>query len=73
LYKSLNEGVPLLDKSAELVTGDVHTIEVGEAVESFHFFDLELDLSPCRLVVFILQVSKADLVNTTTQAVSCDL
>ena len=73
LHERLNEGVPLLHKGAELIAGDVHTIEVGEAVESLHFFDLELDLSPSRFVVFILQVSEVDIENATTQAVSCDL
>jgi hypothetical protein len=46
--------VPLLHESAEFVACDVHSIEVGECVESFNFFNLELDLSPCRFVVLIL-------------------
>jgi hypothetical protein len=46
--------VPLLHESAEFVACNVHSIEVSECVESFHFFNLELDLSPCRLMVLIL-------------------
>lgn len=54
LDESLDECVPLLHESAEFVACDVHSIEVGECVESFNFFNLELDLSPCRFVVLIL-------------------
>lgn len=70
LYEGLDECVPLLDESAEFITGDVHSIEVGEAVESFHFFDLELDLSPGLLVVLVLQVSKTDLENASFERIS---
>ena len=73
LYEGLNEGVPLLDEGAELVTGHVEAVEVSIAVHALDFFDLELDLSPGILVVLILQVSESDFENTTTQAVSGDL
>jgi hypothetical protein len=46
LDESLDEGVPLLDEGAELIAGDVHTVEVGVAIVTLDFFALELDGSP---------------------------
>ena len=70
LNERLNEGVPLLDESAELVSGDIHTVEVSVAVESLDFFDLHLHLSPGVLVGLSVQVTQRYLENTTSQAVS---
>lgn len=41
LNESFNESVPFLNQSAELVSGDVHSVEVGVAIHSFYFFNLE--------------------------------
>ena len=46
---SVNEGLPLSDVLAELISGHVETVEVGQAVSSFDVFDAELDLSPKRI------------------------
>jgi len=73
LNESLNEGVPFLDKRAELVTGDVHTVEVGVAVETFDFLDLDLNLSPRGLVSLVVELTKRDGEDTTTKGVSGDL
>lgn len=43
---SVNEGLPLSDVLAELISGHVEAVEVGQAVSSFNVFDAELDLSP---------------------------
>jgi len=40
LDKSLNKGVPLLYKGAELITGDVHSVEVSVQIETFDFLAL---------------------------------
>lgn len=50
--------MPFLDNCAELVSGDVHTVEVGEAVETFNLFDLDLHLSPCLFVAISVKISK---------------
>jgi len=73
LNESLNEGVPFLDKRAKLVTGDVHTVEVGVAVETFDFLDLDLDLSPRNFVSLVVELTKRDGEDTTTEGVSSDL
>jgi len=62
--------VPLLDETAELVAGDVHTVEVGEAVEALDFLNLELDLSPCVLVSVVVQLTEGDGEDTATEGVS---
>ena len=72
LHKGLNERVPLLDQGAKLVAGHVESVEVGVAVHALHFFNLELDLSPGILVVFVLQVSERDFENAATERVSGD-
>ena len=58
LNESLDEGVPFLDKLAELITSDVHTVEVGVAVETFDFLALESYLSPCLLVSIVVEFTK---------------
>lgn len=58
LDESLNKGVPLLDEGAKLVAGDVHSVEVGVAVETLDFFNLELDLSPCDFMGVVVEFTK---------------
>lgn len=70
LHESLNQSVPFLDEGAQLVAGDVESIEVGIAVLSLYFLNLESDLSPGNFVVLILQVGKGNVEDTTTQTVS---
>jgi len=72
LNEALDEGVPLLDEGAELVTGDVHGIEVGVAVVSLHFFNFNLDLAPCLLVSLVLQISKGSFENAATERIGSD-
>ena len=70
LNVALNKGVPLLDHGASLVSGDVHTVEVGVAVESLNLIDLELKLSPVLGIGRVVAVSKGGGKNTTSQTVS---
>ena len=72
LNKGLNESVPLLDQGAEFISGHVHAIEVGVAVESLHFFDLYLHLSVGIICSILVQVSQRYLKNATFQTVSSD-
>lgn len=73
LDESLNDGVPLLNEGAELVTGDVHTVEVGEAIETLDFFDLDLNLSPCNLMSVVVELTKGNGEDTAAEGVSGDL
>ena len=67
---SLDERVPLFDHGASLVSGDVHTVEVGVAVKSLDLIDLELKLSPVLGIGRVVAVSKGGGENTTSQTVS---
>ena len=46
LAVGLDEGLPLADVLAQLVSGDVHAVETGSAVAAINVFNPELDLSP---------------------------
>lgn len=73
LNEGLDDGVPFLDKGGELIAGDVHTVEVGEAVEALNFLDLNLDLSPCGLVGVVVELTERDVEDTAAEGVSGDL
>jgi hypothetical protein len=74
LDESLNERVPLLDEGAHLVSGDGDTGEVGEAIESLNFLNLELDDSPCEIVlVLLVKISLGDLENAASERVGGDV
>ena len=64
---SLDKGMPFFDHGACLVSGDVHTIEVGVAIESLDFVNLEFKSSPCLSFCLIVAISERDSVNTTFQ------
>lgn len=70
LYESFNEWIPLLNHWAGFVSGNVHSVEIGVAVKSFNFINLELKLSPVGIVTFLVAVSKGDVENTTSQTIS---
>ena len=50
LDEALNERVPLLNEGAHLVSGDGESVEVGEALVSLNFLNLELDDSPGEIL-----------------------
>ena len=62
----LNESLPFAHKGAELVRGEGHAMEVGEAVLSLDLIDAEFDL-PERLLLILVEVSKGDLDNPTLE------
>lgn len=69
LNESLNEGVPLLDHGAGMVSGDIHSVEVGIAIISLDFIDLELHSSPGLVVGGIggiVAISKGQSEDTTS-------
>jgi len=54
LNERFDQSVPFLHKLAKLISGDAHSVEVGIAVESFDFFNLDLNLSPVFIVALVL-------------------
>ena len=74
LREGLDRGVPLLDEGAHLVSSDADTGEVGEAVESLDFLNLELDDSPGEIVlVLLVEIGVGDLEDTATEGVGGDV
>jgi len=68
----LDQGLPLADQRAELVCGEVHAVELGEAVPALNVLAFELDL-PEGLVLVLVQVGQRDLINPTLQTLGSDL
>ena len=65
---SLDEGLPLSYQRSELVRGEVHTVEVGEAGSARDFFDTETELSE-GLFVVLVQVGEGGLDDSSLQGV----
>jgi len=71
LTVSVNEGSPFSDKLAKLVSGHVHSMEVGHASSSLNIFDAELNSSPG--ILSVIQISEGSLNNSTLQGVRSNL
>lgn len=65
---SLNERLPLADEGAELVRGEVHAGEVGEAGAALDTVDLQLELAVSLLVVLV-EVGEGSLDDTALERV----
>ena len=72
LNESLDERMPFFHHGACLISGDVHTIEVGVAIHSFNFVDLKLKLSPGLGLRLVVAVSQGDADDTSSQGISGD-
>lgn len=62
--------LPLFDHGAHLVPGEVHAVEVGEAVFALHVLGDELELAKGHFIV--LQVGEAHLEDAALEAVGGD-
>lgn len=56
LYECLNECMPLLYHLACFIFGNVHTIEVGIAVKTFDFLNLELEPSVSAVLGIVVAI-----------------
>ena len=70
LNESLDERMPFLNHRACLISGDVHTIEIGVAIHSFNFIDLKLKLSPGLGLRLVVAVSQGDAHDTPSERIS---
>jgi hypothetical protein len=69
---SLYNRLTLLDETANLIACHIHTVEVGEAVESLDVLDAELDLTVSELLV-LLEVGKGDFYHASFETVGSNL
>lgn len=63
--EGFDQGLPLADEGAELVTSHVHAVEGGSAGSTLDVFDLELDLSPGHVVGVVLEVGQGHFDDTS--------
>merc|ERR1719322_335322 len=69
----LDEGLPLLHHRPQLVSGQAHAVEIGEAVLALNLLAHELELSERPLgVILVLQISKRDLIDAALEAIGGD-
>ena len=66
LDKSLNERLPFLNHRACFISGDIHSVEVREAVISLDFINLELELSKVLIFRFFVAIGKANVEDTSS-------
>ena len=65
--------LPLLDHGPQLVGGDIHAVEVGQAVLALDLLTDELELPEGPLgILVLLQVSQGHLVDAALQTVRRD-
>lgn len=67
----LNKGVPFLDHGTSFISRDVHSIEVGVAIKTFNFINLEFELSPGLGLSLVVAISKRDVEHTTFHVIRC--
>jgi hypothetical protein len=72
---SLDGGLPLADERAQLVPGDVHAVEVGEAGGAFDVLHHQSDLPVALLstLVALLEVSETGLDDAALQSLAGNL
>jgi hypothetical protein len=68
VHMGLNQRLPFANKRAELVGGEVHSVEVGQALSSNNVLNDESHLT-VSLVLILLEVGKRNLNNTTLEVV----
>ena len=71
---ALHQSLPLLDHGPQLVCGEVHAVEAGQAVLGLDILTDELELPVRPLgVILVLEISKRNLEDTTLQTLGGDL
>merc|ERR1719477_533692 len=69
----LDECLPLLHHGPQLVSGQAHAVEVGEAILALDLLAHKLELSERPLgVILVLQISKRDLVDAALETIGGD-
>lgn len=64
----LDQGLPLADERAQLVRGEVETVEVGQAVLALDLVDSQADLAE-RVVLILLEIGERNLEDTALESV----
>jgi len=70
---TFDQGLPLADQGAQLVTSHVHAVEVGEDVSSLNILSNQSDLAEGLAFITTVEFSEGDLEDTALQAFRGDL
>ena len=65
---SLDKGLALADEGSKLVRGEVHAVEVGEAVLALDLVDAKLDFAEVLLLILV-EIGERDLEDTAPEGV----
>jgi hypothetical protein len=65
----LDERVPLADERSQLIRGEVHAVEVGQAVGALDLLDAELELSVSIILSVRLEVTEGGLKHAAHEAI----
>ena len=69
----IDQSLPLLDHGAELVSGQVHAVEVGQAVLALNLLAEKTELFEGPLgILLALQIGQGDLVDASLQTIGGD-
>ncbi len=68
----LDQGLPLADERTQLVSGEIHAVEVGQSRPALDVLDLQDDLAE-RLVLILLEISQRNVYETSLQSIGGDL
>lgn len=69
---TLNNTLLLLDQTAKLITGHVHSVEIKETVVSLNILYTKLDLTVANFFILV-QVTERKLNNTSFESIRGDL
>ena len=74
LYRDIgfDEGLPFADQRAQLIGGEVETVEIGEAVLALDFVDAEFDFAEGVVFVF-LEVGEGNFEYSSFERIVCVL
>lgn len=70
--ESLDKRLPLADKRAELITGHIHAVEVGQDIVSLNVLHDQADLSVSLGLITTVKVGEAGLEHTALKRVGGD-
>lgn len=73
INEGLDKRLPLADKGAQLIAGDVHAMEVSDHIVSLNILSHELDLSVSLGLVTTVEVGKRHLEHTALKTLRSDL
>merc|ERR1719324_1796679 len=65
-----NQSLPLLNHGSKFISGQVHTIELGQTALALNFFAQKLEFSVGPFgILFVLQIGEGDFIDTSLKTI----